>query len=172
MALLPAPVTSSLSRSGRDKKWENGDVSPTSWRPRLSSQPGHAYHGETAFSPAFLRSRARTTNLAVLLLAACAAISLLLNVRLYFGSSVCLSRLDALDRTRAQGSHGQVPLALQRTIPSFRSSLKNLVMVPGHAIWKGNAQSVSEALDDSEWVLFEMQKGGPVKTFINHITKG
>lgn len=63
-------------------------------------------------------------------------------------------------------------MALQREIPSYYASLKNLVMVPGHAVWLGNANSVSEATDDAEWVLFDMQRGGPVKTFIAHITKG
>ena len=42
--------------------------------------------------------------------------------------------------------------------------------VPGHAIWTGC--DASEATTDLDWILEPMQRGGSVKTFIQHVTKG
>jgi hypothetical protein len=48
--------------------------------------------------------------------------------------------------------------------------LRNLVMVPGHAIWVGSDPDKVEL--DSEWVLQGMQKGGSVRTFLRHVEMG
>jgi hypothetical protein len=49
--------------------------------------------------------------------------------------------------------------------------MDHLIMVPGHAIWKGGDPSEYEK--DSEWVLDVAQAGrGNPKAFYAHIAKG
>lgn len=40
----------------------------------------------------------------------------------------------------------------------------------GHAIWQGC--DASEATKDDDWILEDMQRGGPVRTYLKHIVKG
>ena len=40
----------------------------------------------------------------------------------------------------------------------------------GHAIWTGC--DASRATSDVDWILEEMQRGGDVRTYLKHITKG
>lgn len=67
-------------------------------------------------------------------------------------------------------AHATQPLSIRSTLQSPHSDLTHLIMVPGHAIWTGSSASTS--LLDSSWILEPMQKGGAVKTFLKHITKG
>ncbi|BGP02181.1 hypothetical protein RTBOTA2_005060 [Rhodotorula toruloides] len=108
-----------------------------------------------------LTQRARTTNLAVLLLAGTACISLLLNVRMWLGNEVFRRPEDYRER---------VPLSIRATLQSPHASLRHLVMVPGHAIWQGC--DASHATEDKDWILEPMQRGGSVRTYLKHIAKG
>ncbi|KAK0486064.1 hypothetical protein IW261DRAFT_1559494 [Armillaria novae-zelandiae] len=106
-----------------------------------------------------LLTRARVTNLAVLLLAAFSAISFLVNLSLYFSAS---STPD-----------GSLPHSIVSTIARHRAlaNLNHLVIVPGHAIWKG-ADSASRS-DVNDWVLEPYQReGNRVDTFYQHIRRG
>ncbi|KAK0226181.1 hypothetical protein IW262DRAFT_1446919 [Armillaria fumosa] len=106
-----------------------------------------------------LLTRARVTNLAVLLLAVFSAISFLVNLSLYFSAS---STLDE-----------SLPHSIVSTIARHRAlaNLNHLVIVPGHAIWKG-ADSASRS-DVNDWVLEPYQReGNRVETFYQHITRG
>jgi hypothetical protein len=146
--------------------------------------------------PSYLTARARTTNLAVLLLLLTLALSLLYNIRFY------------LHEHPLSGERDRLPLSIRATLPQSNSlaitregnrkvdgdtrqpgeskdggvgrpattdsvdlsSLEHLVIVPGHAVWRGRTKE--EAVEDQNWVLEEMQRGGSVQTFIKHIMKG
>ncbi|GAA5915630.1 hypothetical protein JCM6882_002368 [Rhodosporidiobolus microsporus] len=110
---------------------------------------------------AVLTQRARTTNLAVLLLAGVAAVSVLVNIRLWLGDEVFRRQRDFTTR---------VPQSIRGTLQSPHSNLKHLVMVPGHAIWQGC--DATRATEDHDWILEPMQKGGAVRTYLKHIVKG
>ncbi|GAA6029053.1 hypothetical protein JCM8097_001570 [Rhodosporidiobolus ruineniae] len=110
---------------------------------------------------AVLTQRARTTNLAVLLLAGVAVTSLLVNVRLWLGNDVF---------HRQEDYASLVPQSIRGTLQSPHGHLKHLVMVPGHAIWQGC--DATRALEDHDWILEPMQRGGAVKTYLKHIVKG
>lgn len=147
--------------------------------------------------PSYLTSRARTTNLAVLLLLLTLALSLLYNIRFY------------LHEHPLSGERDRLPLSIRATLPHSHSlaitkegkrmvvgdtrqpsgegkdsslgqavatesvdlsSLDHLVIVPGHAVWRGRTKE--EAVQDENWVLEEIQRGGSVQTFIKHVMKG
>ena len=49
--------------------------------------------------------------------------------------------------------------------------LEHLIIVPGHAVWKGG--DPRSRLDDDQWILEPYQKsGGRVATFFAHIQRG
>ncbi|KAF9020463.1 hypothetical protein BDZ89DRAFT_1072207 [Hymenopellis radicata] len=106
-----------------------------------------------------LRTRARVTNLAVLLLGSFACLSFIFNLSYYFSSP--------------GGLHPLYPSSILSTIGRDRGlrNVNHLVIVPGHSIWHGtDAQS---RLDEQEWVLEPYQKGsGRVETFFQHIARG
>lgn len=191
------------------------------------------------FSPSHLTQRARTTNLAVLLLIGACCISFLFNVKFY------------LHEHPLKGERERLPLSIRATLPQSNvipallqlkqrekdhiavgyekagtlqaeatddpvqgkgtsevvenagrknaiqaqeaaqksktkafethgdgssdrpvnlGNLDHLILVAGHAIWKG--RDADEVLGDENWVLEEMQKGGSVNTFVKHIMKG
>lgn len=149
------------------------------------------------FRPKYLTSRARTTNLAVLLLLLTLTLSLLYNIRFY------------LHEHPLSGERDRLPLSIKATLPQSNrlavnkqgrrqllgdsrkaggegkdslddsafnadnvdlTRLEHLVMVPGHAVWKGRTKE--EATQDENWVLEDIQKGGSVQTFIRHVMKG
>ncbi|KAI1785872.1 hypothetical protein LXA43DRAFT_1113146 [Ganoderma leucocontextum] len=97
-----------------------------------------------------LLTRARVTNLGFLLLAAFAALSFLLNLRTERGPE---GDMETLQRDRTL------------------EGIDHLIMVPGHAIWKGT--SVEESTDEDAWVLEPYQRGGGrVAAFFRHIAGG
>ncbi|GJN92381.1 hypothetical protein Rhopal_005411-T1 [Rhodotorula paludigena] len=110
---------------------------------------------------ALLTQRARTTNLAVALLALTAALSLLVNLRLSIGNDVF---------RRPSDYAALVPSSIRATLQSPHSNLRHLVIVPGHAIWTGC--DATHATQDTDWILEPMQRGGSVKTYLKHIIKG
>ncbi|GAA5859454.1 hypothetical protein JCM1840_004623 [Sporobolomyces johnsonii] len=152
---LPFPVVSAPRRSTPARTFHSAVHRASSF-----SIPGERSHLEGKL--AFLTQRARTTNLAVLLLAAVTAISLIANLRFSIGHEVFPHRLP---------SSPSVPLSIRATLPTPHSNLKHLVMVPGHAIWEGC--DASHATTDQDWLLEPFQRGrGMVKTYLKHITKG
>lgn len=83
------------------------------------------YHQRSA-----LFERSRVTNLAVLLLAGIAAVSLLLNIRFW------LNRFDVFSKPGST-HFGRLPVDIKQTLHHPYADLKHMVMVPGHAIWMG-----------------------------------
>ncbi|ORY89035.1 hypothetical protein BCR35DRAFT_300816 [Leucosporidium creatinivorum] len=89
---------------------------------------------------------------------------------LLLGLVLCLSLWG---NWRMLGSHvveSKVPLSIRATLQPSHPELRHLIMVPGHAIWTGC--DASTASQDQDWILEELQKGGDVRAYIKHITKG
>ncbi|GAA5967958.1 hypothetical protein JCM3765_005559 [Sporobolomyces pararoseus] len=111
-----------------------------------------------------LTHRARTTNLAVLLLSLTTLISLYYN--LLHGLNQIFSS-TSIQRSLPL----MVPNSILSTLPPPHSSLTHLVMIPGHAIWQGC--DASHSTRDTDWILQDFQKDGKhVKTYLKHLTKG
>ncbi|KAG6857773.1 hypothetical protein H0H87_004189 [Tephrocybe sp. NHM501043] len=106
----------------------------------------------------FLLSRARITNLGFFLLLFTAALSLLCNAHLLYSA-------QHLEQASAS--------ALFSTIsrdPAIRK-LGHLIIVPGHAIWKGTDPELR--LREDQWVLEPYQMGGGrISAFFAHILRG
>ncbi|TKA52109.1 hypothetical protein B0A53_04769 [Rhodotorula sp. CCFEE 5036] len=109
-----------------------------------------------------LTARSRATRLAVWLLGATLAVSVLLNIRflVWDGHRGFRERVHAYT----------VPQSVLSTIPAQASPLRHLVIVPGHAVWSGSDASLASR--DRDWILEPMQKGGSVRTYLKHIVKG
>lgn len=106
-----------------------------------------------------LLTRARITNLGFGVLAAFATLSFILNLTYYFSD----------EREHVH----EAPYAAPRwdTIARERAleDIDHLIMVPGHAIWKGT--TADARLDESQWVLETYQRGGGrVAAFNRHIS--
>lgn len=116
------------------------------------------YRRHTVTSPHLLFSRARLTNLGFFLLLLFAALSLLLNV--HFLYSVRLPEY----------ANSSALLSTITRDPSARR-LTHLIIVPGHAIWKGTNPELR--LHEDQWVLEPYQMGGGrVSAFFAHILRG
>jgi hypothetical protein len=65
-----------------------------------------------------------------------------------------------------------IPLSIETTLERDArfGQLEHLIMVPGHAIWLGHDPARVE--DDDQWILEPMQRGGSVKTYLEHIRQG
>lgn len=110
-----------------------------------------------------LLARARVTNLGFLLLVSFAALSFLYNLSFYFSSPH--STTQKLD-----GNSHNPPSSILSTI-SHDQTLQNLIIVPGHGIWKGG--NPEQRLNEDEWILEPYQKGGTrVSAFFSHISQG
>ncbi|KAG6812541.1 hypothetical protein H0H92_002310 [Tricholoma furcatifolium] len=105
-----------------------------------------------------LFSRARVTNLGVVLLILFAVLSFLCNIRfLYFHRPSGHTDSSALLSTISRD-------------PAVRN-LNHLIVVPGHAIWKGTNPELR--LREDQWVLEPYQMGGGrVSAFFAHIFRG
>lgn len=124
-------------------------------------------HGSIPLRLVTLRQRSRVTNLAVLILLATLAFSLLLNLRLWFHTSVASVPSTSVALEAGDQRH---PDSILSTI-SGRVYAKNLIVVAGHAIWRGCLPE--RRLDDSDWILEEYQKGTrSITAFFSHIVKG
>ncbi|KAI0373506.1 hypothetical protein BV20DRAFT_989291 [Pilatotrama ljubarskyi] len=137
--MLPLPV--SLSSVRRD---------------HFRRHPGGSRHYRSTRE--ILLTRARVTNLGFLLLAAFAAVSFLVNLAWYFSSP------DEYDAPYAP------PRAIWDTIAreAALEEIYHLIMVPGHAIWKGT--TVEARFDEDQWVLEPYQRGGGrIAAFFKHI---
>lgn len=110
-----------------------------------------------------LLSRSRATNLAVVIFGCILGISLIANLRyaLSLSHSAYTQRFDS------------VPVLIVDTITYNHSisDLDHLIIVAGHAIWKGG--DPEDFKFDSEWVLDVAQRGrGNPEAFHAHIAKG
>ena len=134
---------------------------PASLATRTHSKPRHYRSTRDV-----LLTRARVTNLGFLLLAGFAALSFLLNVWHYFTDP------SAYNGHEEAGTYA-APRSIWETLQRDKSleEIDHLIMVPGHAIWKGT--SVEERLDEEQWVLEPYQRGGGrVAAFFGHIVGG
>ncbi|KAJ6593636.1 hypothetical protein B0H19DRAFT_1215610 [Mycena capillaripes] len=114
-------------------------------------------HGFTLRRTSLL-NRSRATNLAVLGLAVLAFISLLLNVRFYFSSE-------------SPSPFNPPPsLNILASVPDLQHNLNHLIIVPGHAIWKGTDPALRKSVD--EWVHSYQtnQQSSHVDAFFQHIS--
>ncbi|CDO77709.1 hypothetical protein BN946_scf184969.g60 [Trametes cinnabarina] len=137
--------------------------SPSDRRDSFRRHPGGSRHYRSTRE--ILITRARVTNLGFLLLAAFAAVSFLVNLTWY------LSTPEGTEGDHV-GSHFP-PRALWDTIirESALEDIDHLIMVPGHAIWKGT--NLEARFDEDYWVLEPYQRGGGrVAAFIKHIVAG
>jgi hypothetical protein len=110
-----------------------------------------------------LLSRTRLTNLAILLLLFVCCMSLLLNA----------FHMNSTTRIHHQTNQLCTSSAMYATITREEAirGLKHLIVVPGHAIWKGGDPQLR--LDDNQWVLEPYQKSrGRVAAFFAHIQRG
>ncbi|KAJ3824638.1 hypothetical protein F5880DRAFT_1623124 [Lentinula raphanica] len=99
-----------------------------------------------------LRSRARVTNLGLIILSIVAFFSLLLNVNIWIDTAPDL------------------PRSILSTLKGDRivENLDHLIIVPGHAIWNG--ASAEQRLDEDLWTLEPYQRNsGRVEAFYQHI---
>lgn len=111
-----------------------------------------------------LLTRARVTNLGLLLLASFAALSFLVNLRYFLFSSAGQSH---------NSFPAHAPYGILETLSRDKSllGLSHLVMVPGHAIWEGS--NPEDILNEDKWILEAYQKGGGrVAAFVKHIETG
>jgi hypothetical protein len=109
-----------------------------------------------------LLTRARITNLGLVLLASFATVSFLINLSHYLFSH----------HPTLPSSYGPTK-SLVSTInrASSLEELDHLIIVPGHAIWSGYEHE--HLFDEDYWTLESYQRGGGrVQAFIHHIKRG
>lgn len=117
-----------------------------------------------------LLTRARITNLGFLLLATCAGLSLLVNLSYYLSSS---SRSPLASYYDGDIESHATPRSILDTVERDAAlhGLDHLVVVPGHAIWRGT--DPLRVLNEDDWLLESYQKGGGrVEAFYNHVARG
>lgn len=160
--MLPTPATS------RSKN--------RTYFPSLPPNPSYAPSPSQLLQ--HLRARTRLTNLAVSIIISLLIFSLLLNLATFY-SPYPPSRRKGFRRLGGwedNATPGQIdsliPLSIETTIErdTRYGELNHLVMVPGHAIWVGN--DVNRIERDEDWILESMQRGGSVRTFVQHIRVG
>lgn len=117
-----------------------------------------------------LLTRSRLTNLGVIIISSITAFSLLLNI------------IHCLDNTAAPDSSSLTDALTYQLFDEnddsqsvardpWSESLDHLIIVPGHAIWKG--VDPEKRTEDSEWILNPYQKGtGKTQVFWEHIAVG
>lgn len=135
---LPLPVSLSSRRA----------ISRHNLRPRRSTKD-------------ILLTRARVTNLGLLLLSLVTAFSVFLNLRHYSSGR------------GPQHLRYVPPLGVLSTITRDSSlfTLEHLIVVTGHAIWKGT--DPSHMFDEDQWVLQPYQKVGKhIAAYYSHILTG
>ncbi|CAE6481606.1 unnamed protein product [Rhizoctonia solani] len=130
---------------------------------RYQSLSRQSYSGPGGSLRDRLLSRSRVTNLGLVLIGSVLALSLLSNLRYIY----------LLHGYESDGRMVNTPQLITDTVSynHSESELDHLIMVPGHAIWKGGDPEEHEK--DSEWVLDVAQAGrGNPKAFYAHIAKG
>lgn len=110
-----------------------------------------------------LLTRARITNLGFILLLVSFSLSCLLNI-------YHLWSVEPYSQSQTLSPH-----AIWSTITrdSKLSSLEHLVIVPGHAIWKGSRQE--DTFVEDEWLMESFQQGDKaarITAYHEHISRG
>lgn len=119
-----------------------------------SSLPYHHHHPSNLINlKSILFSRSRITNLAVIIL------SIILSISLYFNLLHQSSKLSSQPLQLQSSLH-----SIQSTLPKPKKPLKNLIIVPGHAIFVGK-----DPMNPSDWLLEPYQSNTTIISFINHI---
>jgi hypothetical protein len=114
-----------------------------------------------------LLTRSRITNLGLVLLSFATFISLLFNFYHYSSSLIQYSHRPYTSQSQSLDYDPTQTI----TREAWVSSLEHLIIVPGHAIWKGSDPQKKHL--DSEWILEDYQKGGGrVQAFWDHIATG
>ncbi|GAA5876767.1 hypothetical protein JCM16303_006280 [Sporobolomyces ruberrimus] len=158
MTSLPFPVSTS-HRYSEDAPLSTSNTTPPFDR-RFRLRGSFSF---VANRTKLLTQRARTTNLAVILLALVTLISLYYNARHSLSTIFSRKDFDSLVPP--------VPSSLRSTLTPAHTDLTHLVMIPGHAIWQGC--DASHSTSDKDWILQDFQKdGNHVKTYLRHLTKG
>jgi hypothetical protein len=128
--------------------------------PFASAAPTRTFrsHSHRPSFTSLLSARSRLTNLGFAVLSAATCLSLLINLYYYHSSSPKHLHFD-YDPTQT----------IKRE--PWMAPLHHLIIVPGHAIWKGT--DPQKRTLDSEWILESYQKGGGrVQAFYDHIAAG
>ena len=114
-----------------------------------------------------LLTRSRVTNLGLVVLSLIAAVSLLLNLFHFLDGTTPSDNSLGADTLTYQLSDENDDS--QNVIREYwTESLDHLIIVPGHAIWKG--VDPARRTQDSEWILEPYQKGaGKTRVFWDHI---
>jgi hypothetical protein len=114
-----------------------------------------------------LLTRSRLTNLGLIIFSSITSLSLLLNLLHYLNSTVSPADYSGpgyqlfVENDDSQNVFRE----------SWTESLDHLIVVPGHAIWKG--VDPAKRTQDSEWILKPYQKGvGKTQVFWEHIAVG
>ncbi|WFD00423.1 hypothetical protein MYAM1_003172 [Malassezia yamatoensis] len=115
-----------------------------------------------------LAARSRVTNLGVVMMTFALVVSLMLNMR-------HTTRIVHVPVAQSSGVEcperfGNVRSVLP-VLPGYgKVKLTHLVMVAGHAVWKGDPSA--SITDENNWFLEEYQRNGSVNTFLQHIETG
>ena len=135
----------------------------------IYSQPRRSTFGFRNLQ-AVLLTRSRLTNLGLGFLSSITALSLLLNIFHYLDNTTSSDDSPGTDTLTYQLSDENDDS--QNVIrESWTESLDHLIIVPGHAIWKGI--DPNKRTQDSEWILEPYQKGaGKTQVFWQHIATG
>lgn len=161
----------------REYSWETNSASfwtymlplPASFRVRQPSPFSRTTRKSYRSTRDVLLTRARVTNLGLLLLVSFAALSFLVNLIFYLSSGGESEPQNSKLRASPHTRPSSILSTIQRD-PTL-SSLSHLIIVPGHAIWKGTDSA--RILDEDDWVLESYQHGGGrVAAFYNHIVAG
>jgi len=117
-----------------------------------------------------LLTRSRITNLGFIILSSLTAVSLLLNLFHYLENTASSGNSLGTDTLTYQLSDENDDS--QNVVrESWTESLDHLIIVPGHAVWKGI--DPEKRTQDSEWMLEPYQKGtGKTRVFWEHIAAG
>lgn len=117
-----------------------------------------------------LLTRSRLTNLGLIIISSIASLSLLLNLVHHLDNSPSSTDYSGSDtlRYRLFDEHDDSQIVIRE---SWTESLDHLIVVPGHAIWKGVDPEMRT--QDSEWILKPYQRGtGKTEVFWEHISVG
>lgn len=113
-----------------------------------------------------LLTRSRLTNLGLIIISSITSLSLLLNL-VHHLDNVDHPEQDALGYQLFDENDDSQNVIRE----PWTESLDHLIVVPGHAIWKG--VDPGKRTQDSEWILKSYQKGvGKTQVFWEHIAVG
>ncbi|PLW24634.1 hypothetical protein PCASD_06196 [Puccinia coronata f. sp. avenae] len=128
----------------------------------------HRFRVRLSSLSASLFARARTTNLAVLILSSICSLSLYFNLRSIWWSSTSFT----ISQSGFPHSDTSFPSFRTHPVPPSYSQFTRLVIVPGHAIYIGADPLLHDPLDPKEWILESYQARHPpssIGAFIHHI---